>query len=172
MKKLAIIGIALLVFIALTGQVSISMIGDANENSLTTVLQNPLHTETWYITSDYGLREDPINGGIEMHYGVDIGDSSADGTTEPLIYSAEDGEVISAYYSSSYGNTVVVNHGDGLATRYAHLDSLSTSTGALVTPYSEIGIMGNTGDSTGIHLHFEVTQDGEPVNPNNYVDFN
>jgi len=122
------------------------------------------------ISSDYGRRSSPISGGGEFHKGVDI--SASGGST---IVAAEDGIVLLSYYSSSFGNTVVVNHGSGLMTLYAHMSSRAVSAGQAVTRGQGLGGVGSTGWSTGNHLHFQVTRTGDifngHVDPNIYLNY-
>lgn len=84
-------------------------------------------------------------------------------------YAAASGKVIYAGYSSSAGNYVVINHGDGLTTKYMHHVSLTVRTGEYVEKGQQIGYVGNTGNSTGPHLHFQVEENGVPVNPDKYL---
>jgi len=115
----------------------------------------------------------PVNGAItsgygprwgRMHEGLDI----AGGSGTP-IGAAKAGTVILAGWSGGYGNLVVVDHGGGLSTAYAHLSSISVSVGQSVGQGSVVGGMGTTGNSTGVHLHFEVRVNGAAVNPLGYL---
>jgi murein DD-endopeptidase MepM/ murein hydrolase activator NlpD len=112
------------------------------------------------ITSGFGMRMHPILGYRRMHKGVDI----AAGSGSP-IYAAADGEVIRANYSSSYGNVVIIAHGSGLTTVYAHCSRLYVSNGQRVRRGQRIAAVGATGLAKGPHLHWEVYQNGRPVNP-------
>lgn len=114
-----------------------------------------------YITSTVGGRESPGGIGSTNHKGTDIGRV---GYTSP-VYASKSGTVIVAQYSSSYGNYVVISHGSGNTTLYAHMSSIKTSVGSYVNQGDVIGITGSTGNSTGPHLHFEVTENGVRVNP-------
>lgn len=118
------------------------------------------------ISSNYGYRLHPIYKTYRLHSGVDIAASS--GTS---IVAAEDGTVLlSSYgYNGGYGNYIIINHGNGLTTRYAHCSSLSVSVGQKVSRGQVIAAVGSTGDSTGPHLHFEVRINGTSNNPLNYV---
>jgi len=94
------------------------------------------------------------------HTGVDI-----DNRSRPSVFAATDGTVEFAGWLGGYGNLLIVNHGDGLSTYYAHLDKFYVSKGQKVAKGAAIGKMGSTGRSTGPHLHFEVRRNGRPVNP-------
>ena len=115
-------------------------------------------------TSGFGWREHPIYGDRRYHAGVDYS-----GPTGDKFWAAGDGVVVSAGWRGGYGNTVVIDHGDGLATLYAHASSLLVKSGQKVKRGQPIATIGTTGASTGPHLHFEVRQDGEPQNPSRYV---
>jgi murein DD-endopeptidase MepM/ murein hydrolase activator NlpD len=115
------------------------------------------------ITSPYGPRCLP-NGDCSFHPGIDIGVPS--GTP---IHAAASGTVISAGWLGGYGNLVVIDHGNGLATAYAHQSSMAVGNGASVSQGQVIGYVGCTGYCFGPHLHFEVRVNGEPVNPLGYL---
>ena len=114
-----------------------------------------------YITSTVGGRASPGGIGSTNHKGTDIGRV---GYTSS-VYAAKAGTVIVSQYSSSYGNYVVISHGSGNTTLYAHMSSRKVSVGQYVNQGDVIGITGSTGNSTGPHLHFEVTENGVRVNP-------
>lgn len=125
------------------------------------------------VTSPYGPRICPFHG-REIHPGIDIGrnvdpEQSISGAA---IVAAGDGTVIYSGYRGSYGNTIMIDHGDGLVTLYAHQQSggLLVSVGDRVVKGQRIGTVGSTGNSTGPHLHFETRVNGTAVNPMNYVD--
>ncbi|MFK3961166.1 peptidoglycan DD-metalloendopeptidase family protein [Guptibacillus hwajinpoensis] len=98
------------------------------------------------------------------HKGIDIA-----GVSDKTIRTVDNGKVTAAGTRSGYGNQVTVNHNNGLKTTYSHLASISVSVGDTVQKGDKIGVMGTTGDSTGIHLHFEVYKNGDLENPMNYV---
>ncbi len=102
------------------------------------------------------------------HKGIDIADSRCNGA--PAV-AAAGGVVVRAEFSGGYGNCVVIDHGNGIKTLYAHFQSLSVSVGDVVNAGDEVGKIGSTGNSTGPHLHFEVHVDGEIVNPLIFVDY-
>ena len=85
------------------------------------------------------------------------------------MLAAKGGTVVKSYFSSSYGNYIVISHGGGLMTAYAHLSRRLVSVGDTVSAGQQIGKVGSTGNSTGPHLHFEVYVNGSTVNPMNYV---
>jgi murein DD-endopeptidase MepM/ murein hydrolase activator NlpD len=112
------------------------------------------------VSSSYGWRRDPFDGMTRFHAGVDI--RAAYGKEVPA---AGSGAVVFAGTQGGYGNTVVIEHPGGVRTRYAHLASIDVTAGSRVETGAIIGRVGSTGRSTGPHLHFEVLQDGQPVNP-------
>lgn len=120
-----------------------------------------------YITSPYGWRMHPTLGVEKFHNGVDIGASYG-----ASIVAADSGTVIVAGYNSGgYGNYIVISHGDGMSTLYGHLSSFACSTGDNVTKGDVIGYVGSTGRSTGPHLHFEIRQNGQYLDPLGYFSF-
>jgi murein DD-endopeptidase MepM/ murein hydrolase activator NlpD len=116
------------------------------------------------ITSGFGWRVHPIFGYRRFHSGVDI-----DAACGAPIWAAESGTVISAGWMGGYGLATVIDHGNGLATLYAHQSSIRVSSGQSVRRAQHIGNVGTTGWSTGCHLHFEVRINGEPVDPVPYL---
>ncbi len=116
------------------------------------------------VTSGFGYRIHPILGKRLLHTGIDIAASS--GTA---IWAADAGKVIYATWVNGYGNTVAVDHGDGVSTLYAHQSSVAVSYGQAVQKGAVIGYVGSTGYSTGPHLHFEVRVNGTPVDPMGYL---
>lgn len=119
-------------------------------------------TKGGYISSYMGPRWG------KMHKGIDI--ARTDRSTSPPIYAAESGTVETATFNNGgYGNLVIINHGNGMKTLYAHLASMTVKPGQKVSKGQQIGVMGTTGNSTGIHLHFEVHVNGKPQNPMKYL---
>ncbi len=116
------------------------------------------------VGSGFGPRIHPVTGSWSQHNGVDI-----KGDTGDPVLAVLDGEVISAQFCPFYGNTVVMYHGAGLSTVYAHLDSFAVVVADDVESGTLLGAMGTTGRSTGPHLHFEARVDGEAVNPAPYM---
>lgn len=117
------------------------------------------------ITSPMGGRNTGIPGASTNHKGVDIGGVGYN--TNVLATKA--GIVITSTYSSSYGNYVVISHGPGNTTLYAHMSSRSVSEGDVVSQGQVIGVTGSTGISSGPHLHYEITENGSRVNPLDYL---
>ncbi|MDD3347288.1 peptidoglycan DD-metalloendopeptidase family protein [Oscillibacter sp.] len=117
------------------------------------------------ISSPFGNRSSPGGVGSTNHKGVDI--AGVGYSTE--IHAAKAGTVIVSQYSSSYGNYVVVSHGSGNTTLYAHMSSRKVSAGQAVSQGDVLGITGSTGHSTGPHLHFEITENGARINPLTYL---
>lgn len=116
------------------------------------------------ITSHFGRRSAPTAGASTYHKGIDI--AAPAGTA---IYAVADGTVTTATYSSSAGNYVMINHGNGLYTVYMHASRLYCSVGDKVSQGDRIAAVGSTGVSTGAHLHFGVISNGNYVNPEDYV---
>ena len=116
------------------------------------------------ITSPYGYRTHPIFGDTRLHTGIDIGAPYG----APVIAS-DGGSVIYAGVMGGYGNTVVIDHGGGLATTYNHMGAILVSSGQTVARGSQIAEVGCSGYCTGPHLHFEVRIDGGPVDPMPYL---
>lgn len=125
------------------------------------LFSKPLHGG-YYISSRYGWRNNPFIGSRTFHNGVDM--ACPRGTP---VYAALDGVVSSTGYSVTYGNYIIVSHHSGYRTMYAHLNVILTSAGKRVSPTSRIGQVGNTGQSTGPHLHFSVFKRGATINPAN-----
>ncbi|GEM_PF-2182003 len=112
------------------------------------------------LTSYYGKRWDPIDGSVYFHHGIDLG-----GRAGTPVYSAEEGTVTWSGMVREYGNLIIISHGRGVSTRYAHLSVRSVLTGSTVKKGDLIGFVGMTGRSTGPHLHFEARINGESINP-------
>ena len=115
-------------------------------------------TKTKYISSYYGSRS------MGWHSGIDLA-----GRYKDPIYAYQSGKVIAAKYSGNYGNMVLIQHENGMKTRYAHMSSILVKVGENVSGGQKIGLMGSTGRSTGNHLHFEVIINGKNVNPYGYI---
>lgn len=120
-------------------------------------------TEGW-ISSPFGMRRSPFTGRREFHKGIDI--SNRRGTP---IYASAKGTVSFSGVDGGYGNSVVIRHGAGVMTRYAHMRRYIVKPNQTVTRGQLIGYMGSTGRSTGPHLHYEVRLNGVVVNPMRYI---
>lgn len=116
------------------------------------------------VTSPFGWRRHPIFGVRKFHTGVDLA-----GPNHSAIKAADGGDVLYSGWYGGYGKVVIVDHGNGLATLYAHLSKPAVGAGEAVSKGQVVGYEGTTGFSTGPHLHFEVRVDGKPNNPLNYV---
>ena len=112
------------------------------------------------VTSGFGARIDPFNGEMAMHTGLDFKLEYG-----APIHPTAQGTVIAAEANGGYGNMIDIDHGNNIVTRYGHLATILVHPGDRVTPKSVIGRLGNTGRSTGPHLHYEVRINDEPVNP-------
>lgn len=112
------------------------------------------------LSATFGEREDPFNGGLAVHTGIDISTDKG----QP-VYATADGIVESAGWNGDYGNMVVINHGFGLVTRYAHLSGFAARPGQRVDRGRVIGFVGATGRATGPHLHYEILVNGQLTNP-------
>lgn len=123
----------------------------------------PLPAQYTTISSKYGYRYHPVLHVNKLHSGNDI--SAPRGTP---IYAINSGTVVTSSYSAAWGNYVVVDHGGGFSSLYAHMTARSVSKGQKVTKGQTLGTVGNTGWSTGNHLHFETRVNGTPVNSMNY----
>jgi murein DD-endopeptidase MepM/ murein hydrolase activator NlpD len=117
------------------------------------------------LTDGFGGRRNPFGGSSsEFHTGQDISTSS--GT--PVVAAAQ-GMVIFAGWQNGYGQIVIIDHGNGLTTRYGHLSGIDVEVGQLIRRGEQLGRVGSTGRSTGPHLHYEVRINDEPVNPRQYL---
>lgn len=125
-----------------------------------------LPVESGYYSSDFGYRIDPFNGERAFHSGVDFNASPG----SPIL-AAAGGTVATAYFNPQYGNMIDIDHDNGLTTRYAHLSAMRVKVGDVVLKGQRIGDLGGTGRSTGPHLHFEVRENGVPLNPNRFLSF-
>ena len=116
------------------------------------------------ITSGFGYRLHPVLGEEKFHEGLDIANSRW-----TPIFATADGIVTTCNNNGNFGNLVVLDHGNGYTTKFAHMTKIMVEKGQLVKRYGLIGYMGNTGRATGIHLHYEVHRDGTPQNPEKYI---
>lgn len=120
---------------------------------------------TYTLTSGFGFRYDPFHGRGAQHAGIDLA-----GVRGEPIYAAAAGHVVRAGRFGAYGIAVDIDHGKGITTRYAHLSSLNVAAGDQVAMGEQIGGMGSTGRSTGVHLHYEIRIDGQAINPRPFLE--
>ncbi len=120
--------------------------------------------DAFRFTSGFGYRRDPKGAGTRMHQGTDFA-----GSYGTPIHATGDGVVIQAGWDSGYGRAVQIRHDFGIVTRYAHMSEIKVKVGQRVSRGDQIGDMGNSGRSTGTHLHYEVLIGGSPVNPMNFI---
>jgi murein DD-endopeptidase MepM/ murein hydrolase activator NlpD len=116
-------------------------------------------------TSSFGIRKHPIFGSPRFHAGVDLIPRS-----DESVYAAKSGKVILARVHHNYGNTVIIRHDRGIETLYAHLANIQVREGQEVGTETVLGKVGSTGSSTGVHLHFEVSVGGYPVDPQKVIE--
>jgi murein DD-endopeptidase MepM/ murein hydrolase activator NlpD len=116
------------------------------------------------LSSRFGMRFHPVLRRRKLHTGADL--AARQGTP---FRAAREGKVLFSGWKKAYGNTVIVDHGDGVATLYGHASKLNVRAGMAVKAGQHIGNVGSTGWSTGAHLHFEVRKNGKPVNPKSYL---
>jgi murein DD-endopeptidase MepM/ murein hydrolase activator NlpD len=131
--------------------------GSERRETASVALPLPLHAT---LTSHYGYRADPFDGSARFHAGVDLG--AVYGQEVPAVAV---GHVVFSGAQAGYGNVVIIEHADGVQTKYAHLSSIQVEAGDSVEVGSVIGRVGSSGRSTGPHLHFEVLQSGHQVDP-------
>jgi murein DD-endopeptidase MepM/ murein hydrolase activator NlpD len=122
----------------------------------------PSHKPT--ITSHYGMRKHPLKKKMKFHYGIDLVSSKF-----TPIYSSANGIVSGVERTKTYGNVVVVNHSHNFKTKYAHLKHIDVVEGENVLRGQKIGVQGNTGRSTGEHLHFEIWLNGRHIDPFDFL---
>ena len=142
---------------------------DGTETVFSSGMIFPLKCSGVYISSPYGMRTHPTTGEYKLHTGTDFCASGINGKT---VYAVKDGKVIYAQKHKAYGNFVIIDHGNGVSSCYAHMQdgSLRVSVGDSVLQGQPIGKVGDTGYSTGPHLHFEIRVDGATTNPmNGYI---
>lgn len=122
--------------------------------------------DTERITSQFGNRVDPFTKRQAFHNGIDLA-----GPWGTEIYATGDGVVEFSGYDGGYGRSIIINHGNSYKTRYAHLTNLLVEEGDKVKQGDLIGLMGSTGRSTGVHLHYEIIHNGEVIDPFPYMTF-
>jgi murein DD-endopeptidase MepM/ murein hydrolase activator NlpD len=116
--------------------------------------------QSWRFTSGFGWRRSPFTGARSYHGGIDLAVPAGSNA-----YAALSGTVVSVGYDSTYGNHVIISHGNGYQTLYGHFNSVTVTQGQYVSTSTVIGKVGSTGLSTGPHLHFTVYKNGRMINP-------
>ncbi len=137
---------------------------NAGAATATGSLQWPVPCST-RVTSRFGTRSDPFTGEARSHSGIDIDGYGNEGGA---ICAADGGTVITAAYSDGYGNYIIIDHGNGYQTLYAHMSGFAVSQGSTVSQGQTIGYLGATGRATGTHCHFEVFVNGSRTDPASY----
>jgi murein DD-endopeptidase MepM/ murein hydrolase activator NlpD len=117
------------------------------------------------VSSDFGIRRHPISGMTHFHTGLDLLSETGDDRVHPV----KPGVVVLAQPHPQYGNMVVIRHTNGVESLYGHLANFGVKVGDKVTTESVLGMIGNTGSSTGKHLHLEILIGGYPVNPQKVI---
>ncbi len=118
----------------------------------------------YHVASHYGKRRDPITRRRAMHFGVDLA-----GWRKAPVYSAASGKVVFAGRKGRFGKMVEVDHGNGIRTRYGHLDRISVRKGRKISHRTKIGLLGSTGRSTGPHVHYEILFNGKHLDPLKFI---
>jgi murein DD-endopeptidase MepM/ murein hydrolase activator NlpD len=121
--------------------------------------------KNYYMSSGFGTRIDPITRRHTPHRGLDFV-----GPNRERIISPSSGKVILARWFSDYGNAIVIDHGNGITTRYGHLSKIKVTEGQRVNTGQVIALQGSTGRSTGQHLHYEVRYRNVPLNPKKFIE--
>jgi murein DD-endopeptidase MepM/ murein hydrolase activator NlpD len=119
--------------------------------------------ESYNVSSPFGVRGDPENGHAGFHTGIDL-----TAPYESPVYATAPGVVTFAGYRDDYGKIVEIDHGNGIATRYAHLHAFTVSVGQRIAAHTQVGYLGSTGRATGPHVHYEVVVNGEPQDPQKF----
>jgi len=120
--------------------------------------------QSYEVGSPFGVRGDPMNGHAAYHTGIDL---LAPYMTP--VYATAAGVVTYSGYRDDYGKVVEIDHGNGIATRYAHLHRQTVSVGQRIAAHAQIGFLGSTGRATGPHVHYEVLVNGEPQDPAKFL---
>ena len=143
----------------LEGQLTSARAGVERRQALAAAAPSLWPLNGW-LTSNFGMRRDPVDGSQEFHQGLDI---SADKGTP--VHATADGTVRLASYNGNYGNCVEIEHGFGIATRFGHLSGYAVRPGQRIKRGQVVGFVGATGRTTGNHLHYEILLNGQQVNP-------
>lgn len=153
----------------LTVALFLSFAGEVNTEThlKTNAFICPIQKGVFKITSPYGMRIHPISKKEKKHIGIDL---KAEENTD--ILASSDGKVIKVEYDQNYGNYLVIQHMNNVLTLYSKMNKIYVKKGNIVKSGTVIGTVGNTGISTGAHLHFEIIKDRKRVNPEDYIGFN
>ena len=152
-------------YIALDGAIQHSAEATARElRDILKILPVAAPLDDYSIRSGFGARVDPLTGKRAFHPGLDL--------TAPYrtpVYSTAPGAVTFAGVLGGYGKTVEIDHGHGIVTRFAHLHRISVARGQTIRAHQKLGELGSTGRSTGPHLHYEVLVNGDPIDPEKFL---
>jgi len=124
-----------------------------------------LPLKQFYVSSPFGVRTDPIRSTQAMHTGIDLA-----GEFKSKVYSSAPGVVVYANDGGAYGQLIEIDHGSGISSWYGHLERILVTEGETVKRGQLIGLQGNSGRSTGTHLHYEVRINNQPINPANFLE--
>jgi len=149
----------------LKGKVANELASNRSMREVLAALPSAMPLTSFSVSSDFGVRRHPFTNQPHFHTGVDLINEAKDDKVHPV----KPGVVVMASVHSTYGNTVVVRHSNGIESLYAHLASMMVKVGEAVTTETLIGYVGNTGVSTGKHLHLEILVGGYPVNPQKVI---
>ena len=145
----------------LRGKVADELATNRSLREVLYALPTSMPVENFSVTSDFGIRRHPVSGQTHFHTGLDLLSETGDDKVHPV----KPGVVVLAQKHPQYGNMVMVRHTNGVESLYGHLANIDVSVGDKVTANSVLGNIGNTGVSTGKHLHLEILIGGYPVNP-------
>jgi murein DD-endopeptidase MepM/ murein hydrolase activator NlpD len=149
----------------LRGKVADELATNRSLRDVLYALPSKMPVASYSMTSDFGIRKHPINGLTHFHTGLDLQSENGDDKVHPV----KDGVVVLSQHHPQYGNTVVVRHANGIESLYAHMSQLLVKVGDKVQTDAVLGYIGNTGSSTGKHLHLEILVGGYPVNPQKVI---
>jgi len=127
-------------------------------------LAAPLASNEYWLSSGFGRRRDPFTKNLAFHAGIDFS-----GVWGTVVLATAPGEVVFAGARGAYGNTVEIDHGYGIRTRYGHLSRVQVTVGTRLEKGASVGKLGSTGRSTGPHVHYEVWYDDRTRNPSNFL---
>ena len=149
----------------LRGKVADEIATNRSMREVLSAMPSMMPLPNFTVSSDFGIRRHPFTHQPTFHTGVDLLNESTDDRVHPV----KAGVVVMSQVHSTYGNTVVIRHSNGIESLYAHLASMMVKVGDHVTPETVIGYVGNSGVSTGKHLHLEILVGGYPVNPQKVI---